>query len=240
MLGLLCGGRTRHTSVDEVEQHSIVRISGHPVACVSFGIGLVLVIVSSVAAGQASVSEEYRSKADFLVKFLDFVEWPQSTFASAQAPFLVCVRGDFPFGTSLAEVARGSTPQGRRVDVRWIHEDQKLRNCHILFVSHSESKRYTRVLQAVEGADVLTIGETPDFLSAGGAMTFSVQSDPAGNEALQFEVNLPAANAAHLKISSKLLAVARRIVGLSEAKKAEKKVKVESEQSEYARADESR
>jgi hypothetical protein len=88
-----------------------------------------------------------------------------------------------------------------------VHKDQELRNCHILFVSRSESKRYARVLQIVQGADVLTVGETPDFLDAGGALSFSFQ-----NEALQFEVNLVAANDAHLKVISKLLAIARRVV----------------------------
>ena len=178
-----------------------------------------LVIASPAVFCQGDTGTEYRNKANFLVRFLDFVEWPDSAFLSSQAPFVVCVRGDFLFGTSLAEIARGSSPQGKHVDVRWIHEDQKLRGCHIVFVSRSESKRYAKILQAVAGADVLTIGETPDFLNAGGAMSFTGQSNAAGNQALQFEVNLEAATSAHLRISSKLLAVARRVVGLPEDRK---------------------
>jgi YfiR/HmsC-like len=61
---------------------------------------------------------------------------------------------------------------------------------------------------------VLTVGETPDFLSAGGAMSFSFQ-----NDALHFEVNLVAANGAHLKVSSRLLALARRVVDDPESSK---------------------
>ena len=175
-------------------------------------------MISPDLFGQGPVFAEYRSKANFLVRFLDFVEWPEATFTSSQAPFVVCVRGDFSFGTSLAEIARGSSPQGRRVEVRWQHDDQKLRSCHLLFVSRSESKRYGKILQGVAGADVLTIGETPDFLNAGGAISFLVQEGKEG-QALQFEVNLPAAKATHLRISSKLLAVARRVVTSPEANK---------------------
>jgi hypothetical protein len=74
-------------------------------------------------------------------------------------------------------------------------------------VSRSESKNYAKLLQAVEGAGVLTVGETPDFLAAGGIISFAVE-----REALQFEVNLVAADNARLKISSRLLGLARRVV----------------------------
>ena len=157
---------------------------------------------------------EYRSKANFLATFPSFIDWPESSFASVQSPFLICVRGDFSFGTSLAELARGALPHGRRIEVRWVRKDQELRNCHIAFVSRSESKRYAKLLQVLEGADVLTVGETEGFLSAGGAISLLLE-----HETLQFEVNLIAANTAHLKISSRLLALARHVVTRTEAAK---------------------
>ncbi len=170
------------------------------------GIAFMLVAAHSVT-GQSSIPLEYRDKASFLATFPSFIDWPGDAFPAAGTPFLVCVVGDFRFGTYLAEITRSATPHGRRVEVRWVHKDQELRSCHILFVSRSESKRYAKVLQVVQGADVLTVGETPDFLSAGGALSFSFQ-----NDALQFEVNLLAANDAHLRVSSRLLALARRVV----------------------------
>jgi len=131
-----------------------------------------------------------------------------------QSPFLICVRGDFSFGTSLAELARGASPHGRRVGVRWVRKDQDLRNCHIAFVSRSESKRYAKRLQVLEGTGVLTVGETDAFLGAGGAISFSFE-----RETLQFEVNLIAADTSHLKIRSRLLALARHVVTRTEAAK---------------------
>ena len=98
--------------------------------------------------------------------------------------------------------------------MRWVHKDQELRDCHIAFVSRSESKRYAKLLQALEGTGVLTVGETEEFLDAGGTITFSFE-----HETLQFEVNLVAAGSAHLKISSRLLALARRVVNRTEAAK---------------------
>lgn len=156
---------------------------------------------------------EYRDKANFLAKFPSFIDWPPEAFASAQSPFAVCVVGDFPFGTSLAALTRGQMVHGRRIEIRWTHKDEELRSCHVLFVNRSEAKRYAHILQAVQGVAVLTVGETPDFLDAGGAVSFSTQG-----EALQFEVNLVAANGAHLKISSRLLAIARRVLNKAKLK----------------------
>ena len=174
----------------------------------------ILMLVESSVAAQGSVPLEYRNKASFLVTFPRFIDWPDEAFAAATAPFFVCVTGDFQFGTYLAESARTVAVHGRRIEVRWVRKDQELKRCHILFVSRSEAKRYGRILQMVQGADVLTIGETSDFLNAGGVLSFSFE-----NEDLQFEVNLVAANEAHLRVSSKLLAVARRVMNVSESAK---------------------
>jgi len=178
---------------------------------IAIAIPFVLLVIPFVTGAQTTVETEYRIKANFLATFPNFIEWPESAFPSAKAPFLVCVAGAFPFGTSLAEATRAVSPHGRRVEVVWIHKDQDMRSCHILFVSHFEEKKYTKILQAVQGADVLTVGETPAFLDAGGTMAFFFQQD-----ALQFEVNLGAASEAHLRISSRLLAIAKRVTNKPE------------------------
>jgi hypothetical protein len=158
--------------------------------------------------------EEYGAKATFLAAFPKFVEWPSDAFPSEQAPLLLCVFGDFSFGTSLAEKTRGTLIHGRRVEVRWARKERDLRTCQILFVSRSEAKRYERIFKAVEGASVLTVGETPDFLASGGAIDFLVAEDR-----LQFEVNVGAATDAHLRISANMLALARHVITRTESTK---------------------
>jgi hypothetical protein len=127
---------------------------------------------------------------------------------------LLCVFGDFAFGTSLAELTRGTTAHAKRVEIRWVHKEQDLHSCHILFVSRSEQKRYGQVPQAVRGQSVMTVGETTEFLDAGGIVSFVME-----RETLQFEVNLVEANKVHLRISSQMLALARRVVSKTEAAK---------------------
>jgi hypothetical protein len=163
---------------------------------------------------QDAKTTEYRAKATFLANVKNFVEWPGEAFPSEQAPLLICVVGDFSFGPSLAEITGSTSLHGRRVEARWMRKGkgEELRACHVLFVSRSEVNQYGRVLEFVRGASILTVGETPDFLTNGGVVSLSLQQG-----ALQFDVNLGAADEAHLKISSRLLALAKHVLNPSKA-----------------------
>jgi YfiR/HmsC-like len=164
--------------------------------------------------GREERLNEYQEKASFLAAFPKFVEWPPDAFSAEQSPLLLCVFGDFSFGTSLIMATRGTSIRGRRVEVRWTRKEQDLRACHILFVSRSEGKRYGSIFKSIQGASVLTVGETSDFLASGGAIDFLIAEDK-----LQFEVNMGAASDAHLRISSNMLALARHVITRAEAAK---------------------
>lgn len=180
-------------------------------------------LLQRTLCAQTSVSAEYRAKAAFLTVFPSFVDWSETSFSGANSPVVVCVRGDFLFGTSLAENARAAFPHGRSMEIRWMHSDPDLRSCHLLFVTRSESKRYRKLLQGVRGAHILTIGETPDFLEAGGVIAFAIRGD-----VLEFDVNLTAANQADLRISSRLLTLAPAHCKSSECRHRLREVKWEN------------
>jgi hypothetical protein len=160
---------------------------------------------------QVVAGAEYSSKAAFLAKFTGFVEWPPEVLLDNSSPFVLCVVGQFSFGTTLAETTRSHLVRGHRMEVRSLKRDQNFSACNLLFVSHSENKSYSKILSVLPAAGVLTVGETPDFLTAGGIMAFSMAQ---GN--LQFDVNLQAASHANLKISSRLLMLARQIIRKAE------------------------
>ena len=170
------------------------------------------IALPAATAAQEYVPGESRSKAAFVATFPSFIDWPDGTFPSPDSPLTTCVLGDFRFGTTLAEVSRDSTPHGRRIAVRWIRNDQQIRGCHILFVSSSELSRYSKVIAAVQGTSTFTVGETTDFVSAGGMLSIAFE-----HEAIQFEVNLASAKEAHFRVSSRLLALAHRIVEQTES-----------------------
>jgi hypothetical protein len=201
--------RTHDRALDVCTDRLRFRLAKHAFAIlvIAVSVSLAAIASSSPAGAQGSVPVEYRNKATFLATFPNFVDWPDGAFSSSTSPLIVCVLGDFRFGTALAEVSRDATPHGRRISVRWVRKDQQLRGCHILFVSSSEMARYSKVIALVQGANTFTVGETEGFLAAGGMLSLSFEK-----EAVQFEVNLGSAKEAHFYVSSKLLALARRVV----------------------------
>ena len=164
---------------------------------------LTLFFVPYLTSAQGSVPEEYRTKASYLATFPSFIEWPETAFSSPDAPFLVCVLGDFRFGTALAEFARSSSPHGRRIDIRWAHKNDDLRRCHILFISSSEESHLKEILSTLDKANVLTVSDIPQFTRRGGMIQFVLDSNR-----VRFEINLTSAERANLTLSSQLLKVA--------------------------------
>jgi len=179
-------------------------------ACVA----VALLLFPSSSLPQSFVSAEARSEANAIANFPSFIEWPLDPIVTPQTPFLLCVYGNSSFAHELAAHTRGQRVQGRGMVVRWPRNDNELRDCQILFIGRSERKHYAKILAVVQGASVLTIGETADFNESGGMVEFVYEHD-----ALLFEVNLSAARDAHLKISSRFLSLARRLVDTSAAAK---------------------
>ena len=106
-------------------------------------------------------SRRVQTKASYLATFPSFIEWPETAFAS-EAPFLVCVIGDFRFGTALAEL-RGIHPLWPADRRSLGAQERGLKELSLLFVSNSEAKSYARILKIVQGAGILTVGETRIF-----------------------------------------------------------------------------
>jgi YfiR/HmsC-like len=169
--------------------------------------------VSFTAGFAQNVSPEYRSKAAYLNKIPGFVQWPDTPQLPFQgdSAFRLCVYGDYSFGFTLAQVAGETRVAGRPIRVHWIHKEQELRSCHLIFVSRSEAKHYERILDAVKGSNSLTVGETSGFLEAGGMLELQFE-----NNGLWIAINLVAVQRAGLKMDARLLALAKRVVTAQE------------------------
>src|SRR5690348_12379104 len=70
----------------------------------------------SIACAQSDPSE-YQLKAAFLFNFTKFVEWPEGSFEDHQAPIVLGIIGDDPFGDDLVRMIAGEKVQGRRLVV---------------------------------------------------------------------------------------------------------------------------
>ena len=159
--------------------------------------------VPSIAAGQEESAGEYEIKAAMLYNLMQFVEWPSSAYTDASSPSVLCVLGWDPFGKSLASLVSGKILDGRRVEIRHVDGGQT-RACHVLYISSSERKHLAQILSNLSGATVLTVGEMSHFAERGGMIQFALEE-----KQVHFDINADAASRSGLKISARLLALAR-------------------------------
>lgn len=165
-------------------------------------------LVSPVALRPQVALSEYQVKAAYLFNFLKFVEWPEDSFADPLAPIVIGVVGEDPFGSALPEVIIGKTVQGRDLVLRKYHAGDDLRGAHLLFISVSERKQLPQILSTLRGSNVLTVADTEGFLDAGGMIQFLNE-----NEQVHFAINADAVSKSRLKMSSKLLSLAKSTTG---------------------------
>ena len=159
------------------------------------------------AAPASTQAPEYRVKAAFVYKFGDYVEWPSEAFATPGSPLVIGVVGADSLADELARIASGRTVGGRPVVVKKLSYGEPLSGLHVIFLGQSTSKQLTAALGASKGHAALTVTESADGLRLGSMINFVVESDK-----VRFDVALPSAEASRLKISSRLLAVARNVV----------------------------
>ncbi len=169
-------------------------------------LGVVVLFLGGMRAQSPTIGE-YQVKAAFLYNFAKFVEWPPSGFSDASAPLRICVYGQNPFGQELRNITNEKSVNGRKLQVDEVVDLQVARACHILFIASSEKAQLNRIFEGMRGADVLTVGDTKGFAELGGIINFVLE-----NNRVQFEVNHKAAEAAGLKISSKLLNIAKFVI----------------------------
>jgi len=170
---------------------------------------LIAVVLCSLAAGtQAQSATEYQLKAAYLFNFARFIEWPPSSFSDASAPLRICVLGRDPFGEELRNITNQKTVNGRKLAVNEVVDLRQARSCQILFIASSGQIPLQQILEGLGGASVLTVGDSKGFAEQGGMINFVLQ-----NDRVQFEVNRKAAERAGLKVSSKLLSVAKFVIG---------------------------
>jgi YfiR/HmsC-like len=161
-----------------------------------------------IEGGQSNGASEYTVKAAFLFHFAQFVEWPVEAFADENSALTYCTMGEDPFGGALNESVNGKSIGNRRLQVKHVKELEQIAGCQVLFIAAGEKKRHGEELAMASKRPVLTVGETDGFATEGGIIGFCREQNK-----IRFEINLDAAGKAQLKISAKLLSLAKTVIG---------------------------
>lgn len=155
-------------------------------------------VVGGTALARGAVAQtalEYSVKANFLVRFAAFADWPEGVFASATAPLVLCIVGQDPFGPGLDRAAAGQMTNGRALAVRRATSSNMV-GCHIVYLGREA------VAPARPISGVLLV--TDDRVAARrGAVHFVVVDGR-----VRFHIDQGQARGAGVNFSSRLLGLA--------------------------------
>jgi hypothetical protein len=163
--------------------------------------------VALPALAQPERATDVQIKAAFLYKFGGFVEWPPKAFAGPGAAFTIGVLGADALAAELERIVSGRTVHDRPVNVRKLRRGESFAGLQVLFVGRAEGARLAEILQGTKGQALLVVTESEDALSHGSMINFVAAGDK-----VRFDVALPPAEREEIKISARLLGVARKVI----------------------------
>jgi hypothetical protein len=177
---------------------------------------------AGLARAAVAAPGEDAVEAAYLVNFLRYTQWPQSSFDSASSPYVVCVVGSEAAYQAVRAVAGAAGGvEGRAVEVHWLPDgrgsrdapfdspqDQAarslMRRSHLVFFHRSAGRVLPQVIADLDHLPVLTVSDTDAFIAKGGMLGL-VRLD----RRIVFEANPGAIRNSGLLVSAKVLKLAR-------------------------------
>lgn len=168
---------------------------------------LALLIVTTVALHPAAWAGELENKVKtaYIYNFTKFIDWPGEAVTETAESIRICFVGNDPLRTLLGELNNRQV-NGRPIKIIRFKDLGTLSPCDMIYISRSEERQLPLILQRLQGMPVLTISDIPQFSQRGGMIGFVTE-----NERVKIEVNQRNVRQAGLKVSAKLLEVARII-----------------------------
>lgn len=160
-----------------------------------------LFFMCSSGASEREASE-YELKAVFLYNLAKFTQWPQGEQKTAEFINL-CVTDQAVFDGALAGF-QSKKIGNKHFKVREVKPSDPVWSCHLLFVDQANEAQWR--LKPDKLQQVLTIGESKNFLERGGLLRLYIN-----NEKLSFIVQLGNVRLAGLEIDSRLLRLAKKV-----------------------------
>jgi hypothetical protein len=166
-------------------------------------LGCLLLCWTAFAREQTQADIDY--KADFIVKTIDYVTWPDGSETNADGAVVIAVIGESELTPKLTELAAAKTASGTKVEVRTVTIEDDLTDCQILFIATEDKNELAPILKEVNKSPVLTVSDSHYFARYGVMVNFFKEE---GKDKVEFEVNTMTMKFVKLKMSSKLLRLA--------------------------------
>ncbi|MBK8816783.1 MAG: YfiR family protein [Methylococcaceae bacterium] len=173
-------------------------------------LSVLLVVFPLTGIAQEKIFGEDTLKALYSYKFALFTDWPEIKLNDSHTTIEFCIIGRNPFGQTALEAIEGKPVKDKRLHVEvysnGVLSEESLQNCHVVFISTSETQRLPALLNSLQPFPILTVSDIPGFSNRGGMVTFIKSGDH-----IQFEINPDAIKQAELSISSKIIELAKLV-----------------------------
>ena len=155
----------------------------------------------------AAITQDYQTKAQFLLSFAKFVEWPTNAPGGASR-LCIGIMGTGRIPGIITNELAGKRVGDKVIETKLCKTRDDLKHCAMIFITRAKAGRMEDLQKAVTNAPVLTVGEFDRFIELGGCINFVRKG-----EHTRLEVNLGATERGGLKVSSKLSSMTISIRG---------------------------
>ena len=167
-----------------------------------------LLISGSIATAQSVESApEHSIKAAYLYNFATYVDWPPEALGDADPAFVIGVLGAEPVAEYMAAMTADRIVHGRPIEVRRVASVDPVDSLHMLFIARDSAEALPRLGDAAREHSVLVVTEWEGALDSGSVINFRLIDNR-----IRFEVSLDSADGCRLSLSSRMLAVAQRVL----------------------------
>jgi hypothetical protein len=161
-----------------------------------------LIVFSALLVANRSFADERTDnmKVAFSLRFASFVSWADQ---KQPAQLRMCVAGSSEVVDRFRRLD-GELAAGIPISVRSLNSSTPAHACEVAYFSGPLGRSEVALLQNMRQFPVLTVGDSESFLEDGGI----IRIYESGNR-MRFEISQAASRQAGLRISSKLLSLAR-------------------------------
>ena len=169
------------------------------------GLFALLCCAFCVAPAIAQQASEQAVKAGFIFNFVKFTQWGPAR-DNDNKPLQVCAPGSQPLDGQFARL-NGRSLGARTIEIRANVAAGDWRDCEVLFITEADAGRLDQIFRTLGNAPVLTVGDFPGFVKAGGMI--GLHTD---DTRVKFDVNLASAQRAGLLLNSQMLKLAGQVI----------------------------
>lgn len=168
-----------------------------------------LPIYSSYGINPPEVSLEDKVKAAYILNFIRYTVWPDESFSNSESALVVCVLNSDKVSDALSLAISGAKRFDRKVEVKNLNalSGESLKPCHVLFLPRTHARKDIDLIISLKHKSILSISDDETFFKSGGIISFVFFE-----KTIRFNVNLKAADEAGLKLSSRMLSLAKNVV----------------------------